>query len=81
MINVIKCTPLTQWALIKIPSAQEPMGYFTSDQGAFLPLVKVHRNQEEGANLGTLCYFLEYSHMTWGEIIILTQFSLVERNS
>lgn len=81
MIEVIKCTPLTQWALIKIPSVQEPMGYFTSDQGTLLPLVKFHTNQEEEANPGTLCHFLVYSHMTWCEIIILTQFWLVEHNS
>ena len=81
MIKVIKCTPLMQWALIKIPSVQELMGYFTSDQGELLPLLKVHRNQEEEANPGTLCHFLEYSHMTLCEIIIITQFWLVEHNS
>ena len=52
MTGALKVTPLTQWALIPIPSVQEPMGYFTSDQGALLPLVKVHRNQEEEANPG-----------------------------
>ena len=81
MIKVIKCSPLTQWALIKIPSVREPMRYFTSDQGELLPLLKVHRNQEEEANPGILCHFLEYSHMTLCEIIILTQFWLVEHNS
>lgn len=57
------------------------MGYFTSDQGALLPVVKVHRNQEEEANLATLCHFLESSHMTWHEVISLAQFWLVEHSS
>lgn len=59
MIEVLKVTPLTQWALIKIPSIQESMGNFTSDHRALLPLVKVNRNQEEEVNPGTLCHFLE----------------------
>jgi hypothetical protein len=81
MIEVLKITPFSQWALIKITSVQEPMGYFSLDQGAFLPLVTVHRTQEEEANPGSLGHFLDYSHTTWCENIILTQFWFVEHNS
>ena len=64
MTEALKVTPLTQWAPITILSAQDPMGYFTSDQEALVALVKIHRNQEEESNPGILCHFFECSHMT-----------------
>ena len=70
MSEILKVTPFTQWTPISIHFPQEPMGYFTLVQRAFLPLDIVLQNQEEDASPGTLCHFLEYSDMTWCQIII-----------